>query len=185
MSAKTNHNIFLSFMVGLFSNVMHGQTNYIIDASVNINDQTLIVSQTINFKNSFNKKINKIFLSDWANSYEGTKSPLVKHLANQFNRSFYISAKSKLGYTIIKTLTEDNIKLEWFRVNEKLDVIEVFLNSYIDPEEEINLQINYEIKIPDDKFTGYGINSNNRIFFRDFFISISPFLKVNGHFKVI
>ena len=41
-----------------------------------------------------NKSLEKIYLSDWANSYEGTKSPLVKHLANQFNRSFYLSSKS-------------------------------------------------------------------------------------------
>ena len=184
MLDKTNFNIILSLIVGLLvANLTHGQTNYIIDANVNINDQTLIVSQTINFKNSLNQKIDKIYLSDWANSYEGTESPLVKHLANQFNRSFYISAKSKLGYTVIKTLTEENVKLEWSRLNKKPDVIEVFLNSYLDLEEEINLHINYEIKIPDDKFTGYGINSNDRIFFRDFFISISPFFSRKWAFQ--
>ena len=43
-------------------------------------------------------------------------------------------------------------------------------------EEKITINLNYKIKIPDDKFTGYGINSNNRIFFRDFFISLNPFI---------
>jgi len=184
MLAKPTLNIFFFLIIGLLvPNKIHAQTDYIIDARININEQSLIVSQTLNFKNSFNRKINKIYLNDWANSYEGTESPLVKHLANQFNRSFYISAKSKLGYTVIKTLTEENKKLQWSRLDEKLDIIEVFLNSYLDPEDEISIHINYEIKIPDDKFTGYGINSNDRIFFRDFFISVSPFFNNKWAFQ--
>ena len=47
----------------------------------------------------------------------------------------------------------------------------------MNPGEIINFCINYKVKLPDDKFTGYGVNSNNKIFFRDFFISVSPLKK--------
>ena len=63
MLAKPTLNIFFFLIIGLLvPNKIHAQTDYIIDARININEQSLIVSQTLNFKNSFNRKINKIYL---------------------------------------------------------------------------------------------------------------------------
>ena len=163
-------------IISFIGTLASGQNSYLIDAHVNLESQTLIVSQTLIFKNPSNKELRKIYLSDWANSYEGTESKLVKHLANQFNRSFYLSSKNKLGFTNIKQLSIDNEQLEWSRLKDQLDLIEVVLEKPLKTGNKLKLNLNYEIKIPDDKFTGYGINSNNRIFFRDFFISLNPFI---------
>ena len=170
--------LFRFFFLSLFCTSYAGlsQTNYFVDAKVNLENQSLIVSQTIVFKNPSNTPLKKIYLSDWANSYEGTKSPLVNHLANQFNRSFYISSKSKLGYTSVKTLKNLDTLLQWKRLENQIDLIEISLDESLQIGEKMSMQLNYVIKIPDDKFTGLGINSNNRIFFRDFFISITPFI---------
>ena len=40
--------------------------------------------------------------------------------------------------------------------------------------ESIEIQLEYLIKIPDDKFTGIGINSNKGIILRNLFISMAP-----------
>ena len=176
MFKRDTFNILFYLIIGFITTLAYGQSNYFIDAHIDLKNQTLIVSQTLTLKNPSNKVLKKIYLSDWANSYEGTKSPLVRHLANQFNRSFYLSSKSKLGFTTIQSLSNGKKQLQWNRVKEQLDLIEVLLDQPIKIGEEINLYLNYEIKIPDDKFTGYGINSNNRIFFRDFFISLNPFI---------
>ena len=176
MSKKVTFNVFICLLISFIGKVVNGQNQYFIDGHVDLENKTLIVSQTLTFKNPSNKSLEKIYLSDWANSYEGTKSPLVKHLANQFNRSFYLSSKSKLGFTNIESLSCNNNKLEWSRIKGQLDLIEITLENPLKDEEKITINLNYQIKIPDDKFTGYGINSNNRIFFRDFFISLNPFI---------
>jgi len=72
------------------------QTNYTIDVQLDAENESLIVSQTLTFQNPSEQPLSKIYLSDWANSYQGTPSPLANHLANQFNRSFYLGAKNEL-----------------------------------------------------------------------------------------
>ena len=111
MSKKVTFNVFICLLISFIGKAVNGQNQYFIDGHVDLENKTLIVSQTLTFKNPSNKSLEKIYLSDWANSYEGTKSPLVKHLANQFNRSFYLSSKSKLGFTNIESLSCNNNKL--------------------------------------------------------------------------
>lgn len=111
-------------IISFIGTLASGQNSYLIDAHVNLESQTLIVSQTLIFKNPSNKELRKIYLSDWANSYEGTESQLVKHLANQFNRSFYLSSKNKLGFTNIKQLSIDNKQLEWSRIKDHVFTID-------------------------------------------------------------
>ena len=69
---------------------LFAQNKYKIDAILDVKKQTVTVSQTITFLNNTEGSVKKIYLNNWANSYEGTESQLVKHLANQFNRSFYL-----------------------------------------------------------------------------------------------
>ena len=54
------------------------QTTYNIDSELDLNEKVLTISQTISFKNTSTSKLDKIYLNDWANSYEGTESQLVK-----------------------------------------------------------------------------------------------------------
>ena len=110
---------------------------------------------------------------DWANSYQGEPAPLAKHLANEFNRSFYISANSKLGYTQIDTLYAEGIS-SWSRLEDQLDIIKINLVNRLDSGEQIKINLNYVVKIPDDKFTGVGINSDKGVLLRDLFITVAP-----------
>ena len=176
MQKKKYFFVFLLLICLFLSIQTFGQNQYKIDAELNYINQTISVSQTIVFKNPTNKPINKIYLSDWANSYEGTESQLVKHLANQFNRSFYFSAKNKLGYTSLSDVKSKSKNLKWTRLKDQLDLISISLNKPLNEEEIIKIHLKYQIKLPDDKFTGYGVSSNNKIFFRDFFISLTPFI---------
>jgi len=173
---RYNFSIFLFGFLYLFAtyNTSYGQTQYTIQADLDNNYKTVTVSQTIVFKNNSEIPLDKIYLNDWANSYEGTESPLVKHLANQFNRSFYFSAKSKLGYTSLKSLSSLGESLDWSRVVEQLDLIKIELNKPLEKGESIQLDLKYLLQLPDDRFTGYGVSSNNTVFFRDFFITLAP-----------
>ena len=168
---------FIYFFIFLLQFKVISQTTYEIYCELDSKEKIITISQSISFKNTSNKILDKIYLNDWANSYEGTESQLVNHLANQFNRSFYFSSKNKLGYTEIESITDNQSPLIWTRLKDQLDIIEFIPNKPLNPGEIIIFSINYKVKLPDDKFTGYGVNSNNKIFFRDFFISVSPLKK--------
>jgi hypothetical protein len=164
--------VFLIAFVGLTSNA-RSQSKYVLDIDLKIEEETLVVSQTIEYTNTSNDKLSVLYLYDWANSYQGAPAPLANHLANEFNRSFYISSNNKLGFTQIDVLTSVSI-LNWSRLADQLDIIKVNLNKELAAGESIEIQLEYLIKIPDDKFTGIGINSNKGIILRDLFISMAP-----------
>ena len=173
------NNVFLFFSIFLIKVLivnLYAQNKYKIDATLDENKQTVTVSQTITFVNTTQGPIEKIYLNDWANAYEGTESQLVKHLANQFNRSFYFSAKNKLGFSKIDEIRNKENKLQWSYFDQQLDIIELNLSKPLIKGGEIIIYLKYKIKIPDDKFTGFGIGLNNKILFRDFFLSISPYI---------
>ena len=149
------------------------QTKYIFDVALNIEEELLTVSQTIEYTNTSDKSLDTLYLYDWANSYQGEPAPLAKHLANEFNRSFYISANSKLGYTQIDTLYAEGIS-SWSRLEDQLDIIKINLVNRLDSGEQIKINLNYVVKIPDDKFTDVGINSDKGVLLRDLFITVAP-----------
>jgi hypothetical protein len=149
------------------------QTKYIFDVALNIEEELLTVSQTIEYTNTSDESLDTLYLYDWANSYQGEPAPLAKHLANEFNRSFYISANSKLGYTQIDTLYAEGIS-SWSRLEDQLDIIKINLVNRLDSGEQIKINLNYVVKIPDDKFTGVGINSDKGVLLRDLFITVAP-----------
>ncbi len=175
MQGKNTIFLINSLLLFVFSNAIWSQTHYSIQADLDSENRTITVSQTVVFENSSELPLTEIYLNDWANSYEGTESPLVKHLANQFNRSFYFSAKSKLGYTSLKSISSQGEALDWSRLEEQLDLIKISLKRPLSNGESLQINLKYQLQLPDDKFTGFGISSNNTVLFRDFFISVSPF----------
>ena len=172
MRKGTNLNMLLVFLFCSVS-MAWSQTKYIFDVALNIEEELLTVSQTIEYTNTSDKSLDTLYLYDWANSYQGEPAPLAKHLANEFNRSFYISANSKLGYTQMDTLYTEGIS-SWSRLEDQLDIIKINLVNRLDSGEQIKINLNYVVKIPDDKFTGVGINSDKGVLLRDLFITVAP-----------
>lgn len=167
---------YLLLCLSFLSALAWSQTAYQIEAELNIEEKSLEVFQTIRFTNPSDQPLKKLYLSDWANSYQGSPSPLANHLANQFNRSFYISAKNKLGFTTVESLQSNGKDLLWTRVEGQPDIIEIVLSQALEPNASKHIQIKYRVKLPDTKFTGLGIGTNDRVFLRDFFISLTPFI---------
>src|SRR6056300_655987 len=169
------HPFFLIFIF-FFGFVSWGwsQTEYTFEVALDAEAEILTVSQTIAYVNTSDITLESIYLYDWANSYQGAPAPLAKHLANEFNRSFYISSNSKLGYTHLEKLEVSSTPQNWKRLEDQLDIIQFDLSEPLAPGENVKINLNYVVKIPDDKFTGIGINSNKGILLRDFFVSVAP-----------
>ena len=61
--------------------------SYNVNASLNIDEKTIEVSQIMKFKNTSNTKLDEIFLEDWSNSYINNETKLAKRISDEYSRS--------------------------------------------------------------------------------------------------
>ena len=134
--------------------------SYNIDAKLNSEDKTLTVSQIMKFKNTSNVSLNKIVLEDWANSYVNNRTSLAKRISDEYSRSFTFATKKQRGSTQIKSITSNNIE-SWSKSEKISDIINIYLKKELKKGESIEIKINYQVKLPDSKFTGYGFDNKN------------------------
>jgi hypothetical protein len=112
------------------------------------------------FKNTSNISLNKIVLEDWANSYVDNRTSLAKRISDEYSRSFTFAKKKQRGSTQIKSVTSDNIQ-SWRKSEKTSDIINIYLKKELKKGESIEIEINYQVKLPDSKFTGYGFDNSN------------------------
>jgi hypothetical protein len=134
--------------------------SYNVNASLNIDEKTIEVSQIMKFKNTSTNILNEIFLEDWSNSYINNETKLAKRISDEYSRSFSFAKKRQRGFTVINEL-KSNSKVTWSRYQGQSDLIRVKLEEPIKINESISIELKYTIKLPDSKFTGYGYDDKN------------------------
>ena len=134
--------------------------SYNVYAFLDINNKTIEVSQKMKFKNTSTNILNEIFLEDWSNSYINNETKLAKRISDEYSRSFSFAKKRQRGFTVINEL-KSNSKVTWSRYQGQSDLIRVKLEEPIKINESISIELKYNIKLPDSKFTGFGYDDNN------------------------
>ena len=166
-----------TFFLMISSSLMSQVSKYDIDATLVPNKKLININQKISFSNPFDRKINEIYLLDWINAYKSTKTPLAIRFAEDYNRSFYLSLKSKLGSTFIDSIFVKKMKIKWERLEKQPDVIKVFLPKNLKPNDTISFNLSYSLNIPDSKFTGMGISDSGLIYLKHWNIALAPIYK--------
>ena len=152
--------------------------SYNIDVILSPEDKTLIINQVMKFKNTSNISIKEIVLEDWANSYVNNRTRLAKRISDEYSRSFTFAKKKQRGSTLIKSIASDNIE-SWSVSKKTSDIINVYLKKELKRGESIEIEINYIVKLPDSKFTGYGFDNNNNFYLKNWLIVFSNISKLN------
>ena len=157
----------------LISPLLLGQeiNSYNVNASLNVDNNTIEVKQIMKFKNTSNIELNEIFLEDWSNSYINNQTKLAKRISDEYSRSFSFAQKRQRGFTTINELKGNKIK-SWNRSVSQLDIIKVELSESIKKDQSMSVELNYTIKLPDSKFTGHGYDGKN-FYLRDWLIVFS------------
>ena len=165
------------------TSILFSQTNinYDIKARFDENDGKIDINQSISYKNISDNTIETIYLNDWSNSYSSTDTPLAKRFGEEYDRSFYLSSKNKLGFTNIHHIRKDGNETNWNRLSDQKDIIRINLNQPLEKNDSINLDIKYSVKLPDSKFTGYGNKNRETFHLKHWYITISPIH--NGEWK--
>ena len=146
---------------------------YDIDATFDFSSKSLKIVQKSTLKNVFKNNGDTLYFTDWSNAYSTIESPLAQRLVEEYDRSFYLSKKSKLGKTSINSFRLNQKEVNWSRLKNQPDIIRVVLPDGYD-ENQLNFEIHYQVTIPDAKFTGYGYNNKGDVYLRYWHIAISP-----------
>ncbi|MBW2961407.1 metalloprotease [Mesonia aestuariivivens] len=136
------------------------QTSVSIKAKLDAKTNVIAIEQEILYFNKSKDTLHELYLLDWANSFSSKNTPLAERFAQEFSRRFHYAPEQERGKTIILNISSQEKPLAFNRPDGAPDIIRVRLEKEILPGESYPLQLNYQIKIPIDKFTRYGYGSD-------------------------
>ncbi len=151
------------------------QHHIAIDATLEPELRTIIISQEIVYKNHSNTPLNEIYLNDWANSFSSKTTPLAQRFSENYESNFHFEKNKNRGHSTIYSIKNNKAKeLVWLRGDE-VDIVRVKLNKTLQPGETYTLKIEYSVILPDDKFTRYGITNSGDFKIRYWYLSPAVF----------
>ncbi|RZL44330.1 MAG: aminopeptidase [Pedobacter sp.] len=165
------------------TSVVWSQHKSICTVELNTEKKILFVQQELVYYNQSNDTLQKIILNDWNNAYSDKYSPLGKRFSDEFVRNFHLAHDEERGFTTDLTFIDENKKfLDWSRTSDHPDLVELILRDKILPQQKLSIFITYKIKLPSDKFTGYGYNENGNFALKDWLLT--PAIYRDGHFEM-
>lgn len=155
----------------------HSKLNVVLNDSL----QTLTIKQEITYFNQSKDTVKTIVLNDWNHSYSDKNSPLGKRFSDEYVRNFHLANDRERGKTTIESITDKNNNvIDFKRIENHLDIIEIYLKERILPFQKSTILISYSIKIPSSKFTDFGYDNDGNLILKNWFLS--PARYENGKF---
>ena len=141
--------------------VFFAQNNKImIDAEL-LEGNKLTVHQEITYFNVSDTVLDTLYLLNWANGYKDRSTPLSKRLIENYNKSLHFAKPKDRGYSRIESIRHKEKDILFEVPEEKSDLVKVMLPEPLAPGDSVHFSLNYEVKIPIDKFTRYGQDGTN------------------------
>lgn len=153
--------VYLSLIISIICfNFFYGQTNTLnINAILNTETNTIQIQQEITYFNKSNQTLSEIYLYNWPNSYRDKRTPLAQRFVENYSKSFHFTKEKNRGNTHIKALSVDFESANWEIPQNQPDFVKINLTKPLKPSESVKISSTYTVKIPRDKFTGYGSNT--------------------------
>lgn len=162
-----------SLFILLFCYALQGSAQHTIsiDATLDPVKKTIAIKQQITYQNTSTDTLNEIYLFDWANSYSSKTTPLAKRFAENYETAFHFEKDSDRGRTDLeKVYTEAATPLQWQR-GDNVDILKVIPDAPLLPGSSYSFSLEYIVKVPDDRFTRFGVNKVNDYKLRYWYIS--------------
>ncbi|WP_313807726.1 aminopeptidase [Flavobacterium sp.] len=171
--------LFLTFLV----ETLIAQNRSAIQATFDANTKKIQVRQEINFVNNSSVVLKEIVLNDWNNAYSDKNSALGKRFSDEFVRIFHLAKEDDRGYTKILSINNQvGDSLPFVRTENQSDLLTIQLQKELLPNESVSIQLNYEVKIPNDRFTRYGFRNDDSFILKNWFLTPSR-LEASGFIK--
>ncbi|WP_299228881.1 metalloprotease [uncultured Psychroserpens sp.] len=160
---------------GLYSESF-GQNKIDIKAHFDIENKTIHINQEVTYLNTSDTALNEIYLNDWNNAYSTKKTPLAKRFEEEFSIKFHLAKSKERGYTVITSLKNDSEEeLQHSYHEQHPDIVKIELNTPLLPNQEVKLLLQYNVVLPDDKFTGYGISEDKTLNLKYWYLTPSVY----------
>jgi hypothetical protein len=164
--------LYVLFLV--FGVQTYAQHDISIQATLNPQEQSIAITQEVSFTNTTSKPLDTLYFNDWANSFATKTTPLAKRFAENFDSSFHFEKKEDRGHTSIKEISivaNGTTKNANWQRGAEIDILKIPLGTSLQPNEKISVNLNYTVRVADDKFTRYGVDDNGNYKLRYWFIS--------------
>ena len=146
-----------------------------IHAVLDTKDHRIKIDQKLTYYNTSSATLDTIYFTDWANSFSDKTSPLAKQFAYHFKTNFHFEKNENRGRSLIYSITDkDGQPLQWHRGKE-VDVFYVLPAQPLQPQESYVINLTYEVKIPDSKFTRFGYTKSGNYNLKYWFIAPAVF----------
>lgn len=143
-----------------------------IDAKLSSDKKTISVHQELVYYNHSEKDLNTIKLLNWVSAYHKRGTSLAYRKLEDRNTDLHFAKDEQVGKLLSLEINTLDQKIP---VNNLSDEnLFLPLQQALKPGEKIKLQLQYQMQLPDQKFTGYGTSENS--------ITLKYFFLVPDHF---
>jgi len=149
---------FLFLVLGYSKLIAQSSVSYSVNLAIDFENKQLFVKQKTHIDSSV-ITADTLYFNDWNHAYSSSKTPLANRFAEEFDRSFYLSSKNRLGATTILKIESNSNSLNWFRPKGHPDQIGVLIPPTV-KKEGVDFYFEYQIQLPDARFSGYGYNES-------------------------
>ncbi|MUP41109.1 M1 family metallopeptidase [Gramella aestuarii] len=144
-------------MLFVFTGCLSAQNVINVNARLIDSLHTIEIGQQIKFVNTESRPLETIYLNDWNNAFSSKTSALAKRFAEDYARRFHFAKDEERGHTTINSVSDQpGNQLKWDRPGNVVDLVRIMLEDPLAPGDTLTLNLNYALKIPNDKFTRYG-----------------------------
>lgn len=152
--------LILTLLAGILCwNYMNSQTNNTtILAVLNTQTNELKIQQEINFFNKSDSTLNTVYFHNWANAYKDKNTPLANRFIENYSKTFHFANEKHRGSAKINSFSVNYDLVTWEITEQNPDILKINLKQSLKPKESIKIIATYTLKIPNDKFTNYGVN---------------------------
>lgn len=171
---------YIYLCIALLSGIcrIHAQHHSAMQITVDPDTKILKIQQEITYHNTTNDTLKDYILNDWNNAYSDKSSPLGKRFSDEFTRIFHLAGDSDRGHTdIISIIDQNQRRLEWSRLPNQPDLVDVHLQNPLYPNQKFKINIVYSVKIPNDRFTRYGFDSQGGFYIKNWFLTPARYEK--------
>lgn len=138
---------------------MYSQTNNTtILAVLNTETHELKIQQEIKFYNKSDSTLNAVYFHNWANAYKDKTTPLANRFIENYSKTFHFANEKHRGSSKINSFSVNYDLVTWEITEQNPDILKINLKKPLNPKESIKIVATYTVKIPNDKFTNYGVN---------------------------
>ncbi len=127
------------------------------EVQLDTDNHSLLIKQELTYYNASNDTLSVLYFHDWPNAFSDKNTDLGKRFIENYSKRFFFTKDKYRGHTTINNVVINHKSIDWKREKDTDDFFKIIPNTPLLPHSKTLIQLNYSVKIPSSKFTGYGV----------------------------